>query len=68
MITITVDCNSDVITLNNGDGKPIHIPFKAIRDARTIEQMLYEVLNMTAGQHVTLKREDEDLRTIVGEW
>ncbi len=68
MITVTVDCNSDRIELDNGDGKPINISFKSLLDSRNIEAMLEELLNMLDHSGTKLVRIDEDTRRTIGEW
>lgn len=73
MIEVEVDCNSDVITIKNKNGKvvfdwaEVKQPNKTIDLLERVFNEIYE--NMIAGDiGVSLTKIDEDNRTTVGEW
>lgn len=68
-MTITIDCNSDEITIStNTNGKLEEVNMKCNSPYQTIEilqEIFHRLPNLT---NITLEKIDEDYRTIVDEW
>ena len=63
-ITITINANSDTITINN----VIELPCKNPTNIRHILDELLNSMRHSLDQSISLQYIDEDKREVVGEW